>query len=316
MSDTFARLDRRARGLLARVRGRNLVIGIPYLWLLLFFVVPFLIVFKISFSEVRLAMPPYAPLFEQAADGSRMVAIFNLGNYGYLLTDSLYFSTFLYSLKVAAVSTLLCLLIGYPMAYAIARTDSAFLRRLLIAAVVVTFLSGSVTRAYGWLVILGNRGLLNGMMIALGLREQPVQMIFNHTGVFVALLHFVVPFFVLTLVGTVRNVPRSLEDAARNLGASAWTAFRRVTLPLTLPGIVAGMTLCFGLGLSAFLFPLMLGGGRVRLMANFIYDEIFTSFNLPFAAATSAIFLACALALLAAFNALQGAVGRRPGRAA
>ena len=237
-------------------------------------------------------------------------------NYLKFVSDAAYWEILWRTVWFAALVSLAAAIVGYPMAYAIARTDSTFLRRLLIAAVVVTFLSGSVTRAYGWLVILGNRGLLNGMMIALGLREQPVQMIFNHTGVFVALLHFVVPFFVLTLVGTVRNVPRSLEDAARNLGASAWTAFRRVTLPLTLPGIVAGMTLCFGLGLSAFLFPLMLGGGRVRLMANFIYDEIFTSFNLPFAAATSAIFLACALALLAAFNALQGAVGRRPGRAA
>lgn len=239
-----------------------------------------------------------------------------LANYLKFASDAAYWEILWRTVWFAALVALAAAVVGYPMAYAIARTDSAFLRRLLIAAVVVTFLSGSVTRAYGWLVILGNRGLLNGLMITLGLREQPLQMIFNHTGVFVALLHFVVPFFVLTLVGTVRNVPRSLEDAARNLGASAWTAFRRVTLPLTLPGIVAGMTLCFGLGLSAFLFPLMLGGGRVRLMANFIYDEIFTSFNLPFAAATSAIFLACALALLAAFNALQGAVGRRPGRAA
>ena len=239
-----------------------------------------------------------------------------LANYAKFASDPAYWEILWRTVWFAALVALAAAVIGYPLAYAIARTESALLRRLLIAAVVGTFLSGSVTRAYGWLVILGNRGLLNGLMLALGLREQPLQMVFNHTGVFVALLHFVAPFFVLTLVGTVRNVPRSLEDAARNLGAGAWTAFRRVTLPLTLPGIVAGMTLCFGLGLSAFLFPLMLGGGRVRLMASFIYEEIFVSFNLPFAAATSAIFLACALALLVAFNALQGAIGRRPGRAA
>ncbi len=239
-----------------------------------------------------------------------------LANYLKFASDPAYWGILWRTVWFAGLVSLCAALIGYPMAYAIARTDSALLRRLLIAAVVVTFLSGSVTRAYGWLVILGNRGLLNGLMLALGLREQPLQMVFNHVGVFVALLHFVVPFFVLTLVGAVRNVPRALEDAARNLGAGAWTTFRRVTLPLTLPGIVAGMTLCFGLGLSAFLFPLMLGGGRVRLMANFIYDEIFVSFNLPFAAAASAIFLVCALASLLAFSALQHALARQPARAA
>lgn len=238
-----------------------------------------------------------------------------LENYMKFVSDAAYWAILGRTVWFAALVAFCAAIIGYPLAYTIARTDSALLRRLLIAAVIVTFLSGSVTRAYGWLVILGNRGLLNGLMLSLGLREQPLQMVFNQTGVFIALLHFVVPFFVLTLVGTVHNVPRALEDAARNLGAGAWTTFRRVTLPLTLPGIVAGMTLCYGLGLSAFLFPLMLGGGRVRLMANFIYDEIFVSFNLPFAAATSAIFLACALVSLLAFSALQNAIARQPARA-
>ncbi len=238
-----------------------------------------------------------------------------LENYMKFVSDTAYWAILGRTVWFAALVAFCAAIIGYPLAYTIARTDSALLRRLLIAAVIVTFLSGSVTRAYGWLVILGNRGLLNGLMLSLGLREQPLQMVFNQTGVFIALLHFVVPFFVLTLVGTVHNVPRALEDAARNLGAGAWTTFRRVTLPLTLPGIVAGMTLCYGLGLSAFLFPLMLGGGRVRLMANFIYDEIFVSFNLPFAAATSAIFLTCALVSLLAFSALQYAIARQPARA-
>ena len=235
-------------------------------------------------------------------------------NYVKFVSDAAYWGILWRTVWFGALVAACAALIGYPLAYAIARTESVFLRRMLIAAVVVTFLSGSVTRAYGWLVILGNRGLLNGLMLALGLREEPLQLVFNQTGVFIALLHFVLPFFVLTLVGTVRNVPRALEDAAHNLGAGAWTTFRRVILPLTLPGIVAGFTLCFGLGLSAFLFPLLLGGGRVRLMANFIYDEIFVSFNLPFAAASSAIFLACALASLLAFASLQHAVARQPAR--
>ncbi len=238
-----------------------------------------------------------------------------LANYTKFATDPAYWGILGRTVWFAALVSLCAAVVGYPLAYTIARTESALLRRILIAAVVVTFLSGSVTRAYGWLVILGNRGLLNAMMLSLGLRDQPLQMVFNEIGVFVALLHFVVPFFVLTLVGTVRNVPRALENAARNLGAGAWTTFRRITLPLTLPGIVAGMTLCFGLGLSAFLFPLLLGGGRVRLMANFIYDEIFVAFNLPFAAAASMIFLAAALAFLLAFSALQQAIVRHPARA-
>jgi len=218
-----------------------------------------------------------------------------LANYAKFASDPAYWEILWRTVWFAALVALAAAVIGYPLAYAIARTESALLRRLLIAAVVVTFLSGSVTRAYGWLVILGNRGLLNGLMLALGLREQPLQMVFNHTGVFVALLHFVAPFFVLTLVGTVRNVPRSLEDAARIMGASRRRVFQRVILPLCLPGLIAGSLTVFNLCMGAFTSAALIGGGRVITMPVMIQRTIILETKYAMAAALSATLLVAVL---------------------
>jgi putative spermidine/putrescine transport system permease protein len=145
--------------------------------------------------------------------------------------------------------------------------------------------------------------------------DSPIKMLYNTFGVFIALLQYVMPFFILTLLGPLKNVPRSLEESAINLGASRLQAFLRITLPLALPGIVAASALTFAVSLSSFLFPLVLGGGRVRLISNEIYDQIFVSFNIPFAAATATIFLLVSLGCVWAFSLLQRFSGRRVNRA-
>lgn len=215
--------------------------------------------------------------------------------------------TLVFSLELTAASILL----GYPFAYLIARTPRRVLRQFLLGAVILTFLSGSISRAYGWLLILGRRGMLNGLLLSAGVIDRPIGLIYSWTGVFVALLHFTIPYFVLTVFGSIQNVPSNVEESARDLGASGLSVFIRITLPLTLRAVVNGATLVFSLGISAFVFPLLLGGGRVQLVSNLIYDQLFVSFDLPFAAAISVLFLAVSLLTLLSFGVLERLVLRR-----
>lgn len=215
--------------------------------------------------------------------------------------------TILFSLAL----TVLSIVVGYPFAYLVARTPNRLLRQFLLGAVIVTFLSGSISRAYGWLLILGRRGMLNSLLMSAGAIDRPVALIFNHTGVFVALLQFTLPYFILTVVGSIQGVSARIEESARDLGAGPLTVFFRITVPMTLRAVVNGASLVFSLGISAFVFPLLLGGGRVQLISNLIYDQLFVSYDLPFAAAASAIFLLVALLTLAGFAALERRLVRR-----
>ncbi len=216
------------------------------------------------------------------------------------------------TLKISTELMLASMIIGYPMAYVMVRSTSSWLRKFLIISLVVTFLSGTVTRAYSWLIILGNRGLLNTLLLKSGLMETPLHLVYNETGVFISLLHFVLPFFVLTMMGPLKNIPRAVEDAAVNLGASRLKSFMLVTLPLSVPGLVAASSLTFAVALSSFLFPLVLGGGRYRMASNAIYEHIFEAFNVPMAAASAMIFLAVSLCFFWGFGFLQKAVNLGP----
>lgn len=250
-------------------------------------------------------------LLRQVPGTANVAGPLSLANYARWFTDSSQVSLFAYTFGFAILLALATALIGYPLAYFIARTESRRLRLLFLAVLVATFLSGSVTRAYGWLVLLGNRGLLNSLLLNTGLIEAPLRIVYRDLGVGIALVHFMLPFFVLTVVGGIRNVPRALEEASRDLGAGAPRTFFQVTLPLSLPAVAEGLALALALALSAFLFPLMLGGGRVRMVANYIYDQIFVAFDMPFAAVVSAAFLACSCAALLLMIALQRWLLRR-----
>jgi putative spermidine/putrescine transport system permease protein len=232
-----------------------------------------------------------------------------LANYGKLLVSEGAWRAVLTTLRLSSEITALTVLFGYPLARVLARSHSRTLRRVILFCLVATFLSGGVTRAYAWLIILGNQGLINQGLRAIGLPR--AALINNEFAVVVSVLNFVLPFFVLTLFGALRTIPETLEHAARNLGASRWRSFVNVTLPLSVPGLAAATSLCFALSLGAFLFPQMLGGGRVQVLATAIYDRIQASYDVPSAAALAVLFFLLVLLMLAVVGGIRRLVAVR-----
>jgi putative spermidine/putrescine transport system permease protein len=233
----------------------------------------------------------------------------SLDNYRNVIGLTLNRDVTLDTLWLALELTGLCVLVGYPLAYLMARTPSRTVRNLILFALIVTFLSGGVTRAYSWLIILGNTGLVNALIKKLGFAMVPL--VHNRTGVVISLTHFLLPFFVLTLFGGLKTVPATLEEAARNLGASRLRSFLAVTLPLSVPALIAASTLTYAVALSSFLFPALLGGGRNPMAANLIYMKILDEFDIPAAAAMAALFLVIALACVGLFSLVEHTVQRR-----
>ncbi|HVW68736.1 MAG TPA: ABC transporter permease subunit, partial [Steroidobacteraceae bacterium] len=236
--------------------GRRLVAGIPLLWLLLFFLVPFIIVFKISFSEVRLAMPPYAPLW-QWVNGHLSIKP-HFGNYAFLFTDPLYVSSYLYSLKVATVSTFCCLLIGYPMAYAIAHASPTW-RNVLLMMVVLPFWTSFLLRVYAWIGLLKNNGVINNVLMYLGIIHDPLPLLQSDFAVYIGIVYSYLPFMILPLYANLEKHDNTLLEAAADLGANPATGFFRITLPQSVPGIVAGSLLVFIPAVGEYVVPSLLG---------------------------------------------------------
>jgi putative spermidine/putrescine transport system permease protein len=266
-------------------------------------VVPSVFVLAVFFSAFAVFF--YTSLLHRIPGEAAVTGPADFSNYIRYFGSSVDLRVLADTLLMSAELTLLSLLLGYPLAYVIVRAESSLLRGFLLLSLVVTFLSGTVTRAYAWLIILGNNGLVNTVLKQAGIIDSPLKLVYNKTGVIIALLHFALPFFVLTMLGPLKNVPRVLEESAINLGASRLQAFFRVTLPLSVPGIVAACSLTFAVALGSFLFPMVLGGGRVRFVSNAIYELIFTSFDIPFAAATATVFLVVSLFFVWAFSAVQ-----------
>jgi putative spermidine/putrescine transport system permease protein len=227
----------------------------------------------------------------------------SLDNYRKLLASDGAWRAVYTTVRLSAEITALCVVLGYPLARLLARSHSERTRRVILFCLVASFLSGGVTRAYAWLIILGNRGLINQGLSALGLPR--AALINNEFAVIVSVLNFILPFFVLTLFGALSTIPPTLEHAARNLGASRLRCFLSVTLPLSLPGLAAATSLCFALSLGAFLFPQMLGGGRVQVLATAIYERIQASYDIPAAAALAMLFFILVLLMLAFAQAVR-----------
>ena len=270
--------------------GRRAVVGIPSLWLIVLFLIPFIIVFKISFSEVRLAMPPYTPLFDWV--GGRPVAIkLNLGNYAFLFTDALYVSSYLYSLKVAAVSTLFCLMLGYPMAYAIARSTPTS-RNVLLMLIVLPFWTSFLLRVYAWIGLLKSNGVINNVLLSLGIIHQPITMLQTDFAVYIGIVYSYLPFMILPLYANLEKHEQTLLEAAADLGARPFTAFRRITLPQSLPGIVAGSLLVFIPAVGEYVIPSLLGRTDQLMIGRVLSDEFFENRDWPIASAVAILMLA------------------------
>jgi putrescine transport system permease protein len=261
----------------------------PYAWLLLFFLAPFFIIVKISLADPIVAMPPFSALIDWAATGWERIQI-TLDNYLFLFEDRYYSIIYLNSLKMAAISTLLCLLLGYPMAYFISRQD-ARRRNLLLLAVILPFWISFLLRVYAWIGLLNTHGVINNALLAIGLIDQPLSLIYNDFAVYLGIVYSYLPFMILPLYANLEKLDLDLEDAASDLGARRWQVFVDVTLPLSFPGIVAGSLLVFIPAIGEFIIPALLGGSDTLMIGRALWDEFFINRDWPVASAVSVVLL-------------------------
>lgn len=282
---------------------RGVVVGMPYAWLLLFFLAPFAIVFKISLADPVMAQPPFSPLFDWGAESGRRV-LATLDNYRFLLEDKLYWLSYLKSIKIAAISTLLCLLLGFPMAYAIARTPQPW-RNFLLLLVVLPFWTSFLLRVYAWMVMLGKQGLVNQVLMAIGLIEEPVQMLYTDGAIYVGIVYTYVPFMILPLYATLERLDLDLHEAAADLGARPYRVFRDITVPLAMPGIIAGCLLVFIPALGEFVIPALLGAMDSLMIGHTLYEEFFINQDWPLASAVAVIMLLILVIPIMLFQRLQ-----------
>lgn len=277
----------------------RLAIVPPFVWLALFLLLPFLLVLKISFSDVQFGIPPYTGLFE--LEDQAVSLTLHLGSYAQLFSDSLYLVTYLNSLKMAAVTTLCCVLIGYPMAYCIARSNPRW-RNLLLLAVILPFWTSLLLRVYAWVGILRNDGLLNSVLLGLGVIDAPLEIYRTDLAVYIGLVYAYLPFFVLPLYATLVKFDLRLLEAAHDLGARPWQAFCQITLPLSLPGVIAGAMLVFIPTVGEYVIPEMLGGADTLMMGRVMWNEFFNNTNWPMAAAVTCVMVALLLVPMVLFQ--------------
>lgn len=271
-----------------RRSGRKLVTAVPYLWLLLFFLLPFAIVVKISLAEALIAVPPYTELLRWA-DGRLQIGA-TLENYLFLLTDRLYILAYLNSVQIAAVSTLVCLLIGWPMAWAIARSPPER-RNLLLLLIVLPSWTSFLIRVYAWMGILSNTGYLNSLLLGAGLVDEPVQMLRTDLAVYIGIVYTYLPFMVLPIYTNLVRLDYSLVEAARDLGAPPWRCLWQIVLPLSRGGIVAGCLLVFIPATGEFVIPELLGGADTLMIGRVLWQEFFNNRDWPVASAVAILLL-------------------------
>ncbi|SIQ63438.1 ABC transporter permease subunit [Aquipseudomonas alcaligenes] len=282
--------------------GRHAVIGVPFFWLFLFFLLPFFIVLKISFAEADVAIPPYTEIYSWA--DNQLSILLNLGNYVMLLEDDLYLSAYLGSLKMAFISTLLCLLIGYPMAYAIARASKEAQTVLLLLIMMPTW-TAILIRVYAWMGILSNNGLLNGFLQSIGLIDQPLQILNTNVAVYIGIVYSYLPFMILPLYANLVKHDMSLLEAASDLGSSNINNFWKITVPLSKNGIIAGSMLVFIPAVGEFVIPELLGGPETLMIGKVLWQEFFNNRDWPVASALAVIMLIILMGPIIWFNRNQ-----------
>nr|WP_029007470.1 ABC transporter permease subunit [Azospirillum halopraeferens] len=289
--------------------GRRVVVAVPYLWLLLFFLIPFLIVFRISFSEALIAQPPYSALLEWLEDPDfgelKLQITLTLTSYLRLFDDSLYIVAYLSSVKMAFISTVLCLLIGYPMAYAIAQARPS-LRGPLMMLVVLPFWTSFLIRVYAWIGILKANGIVSNALAALGLVDEHFEILYSDIAVYIGITYTYLPFMILPLYATLERMDRSLLEAAADLGCRPWKAFLTVTLPLSVPGIIAGSLLVFIPAVGEFVIPELLGGPDTLMIGRVLWNEFFANRDWPVASAVAIALLMFLVVPIMVFQYVQG----------
>ena len=282
--------------------GRSLIIAAPFAWLLVFLLVPFLLVFKISFADLQFGVPPYTPLIDYSDEALNLVL--HLRGYILLVSDNLYLATYLNSVKMALVTTVLCALIGYPMAYYIARSNPAT-RNLLLLAVILPFWTSLLLRVYAWVGILRNDGILNSLLLWLGVIDAPLEIYRTDIAVYIGLVYAYLPFFILPLYASLVKLDTRLLEAAYDLGARPFIAFRQITLPLSMPGVVSGAMLVFIPAVGEYVVPEMLGGANTLMMGRVMWNEFFNNADWPMAAAVTCVMVVLLIVPLIFFQYSQ-----------
>ena len=268
---------------------QSLIVAIPYVWLLVFFLIPFVIVLKISVAQYVLASPPFSPLFEVAETGEVLITLI-FDNFAYLIEDDLYARTYLNSLKIAVTATILCLLISYPIAYGIVRSSTA-VKRILLLMVILPFWTSFLLRVYAWMGLLADQGTINNFLIWIGIIDEPIRMLYTSFAVYVGIVYTYMPFMILPLYASIEKLDLTLHEAAADLGARPFTIFRTITVPMTMPGIIAGSMLVFIPATGEFVIPDLLGGGNVLMIGRLLYNEFNSNQDWPVAAAVACVLL-------------------------
>jgi putrescine transport system permease protein len=287
--------------------GAFILVLAPYLWLFAFFLVPFAIIVKISLSQTAIAQPPYLPLFDWAAgwNGVReFLSALSTTNYALIASDWIYASSYLKSLEIAALSTALLLFIGYPIAYAISRAPSR-LQAVLVLLVILPFWTSFLIRVYAWINILQHDGLLNRVLVALGIIAQPAAWLASDTAVYIGMVYSYLPFMVLPLYATLEKIDDALLEAAADLGCPRWKAFWKITVPLSMPGVVAGALLCFIPIVGEFIIPDLLGGSRTMMIGQTLWTEFFANKDWPVASAIAVVLLSLLVVPIALFERMR-----------
>jgi putrescine transport system permease protein len=287
--------------------GRRAVLAAPYLWLVLFFLAPFLIVVKISLSQSAIALPPYVPVLDWAAGwhGLKVFAAgLTLDGYRLIASDPLYLSSYLKSLEVAGLSTAILLILGYAIAYGMARCPRR-LQPLLVMLVVLPFWTSFLIRVYAWMNILQRDGLLNDLLMALHVVSRRPEWLSSDTAIYIGLVYSYLPFMVLPLYATLEKMDETLLEAAADLGCPRWLVFWRVTLPLSLPGVAAGALLCFIPIVGEFVIPDLLGGSRSLMIGQTLWMEFFSNRDWPVASCIAVALLVLLLLPILFYQRLQ-----------
>ncbi|MDY7562905.1 ABC transporter permease subunit [Pseudomonas sp. 10B1] len=282
--------------------GRQMVIGVPFIWMFLFFMLPFIIVLKISFAEADVAIPPYTEIFSFVEQKFSM--ILNFGNYALLGNDELYIAAYLGSLKMAFFSTLLCLLIGYPMAYGIATAKKESQTVLLLLIMMPTW-TAILIRVYAWMGILSNNGLLNSFLMWLGVINEPLHILNTNVAVYIGVVYSYLPFMILPLFANLVKHDQSLLEAASDLGSSTFNSFWKITVPLSKNGIIAGCMLVFIPVVGEFVIPELLGGPETLMIGRILWQEFFNNRDWPVASALAVVMLAVLIVPIILFNRSQ-----------
>ncbi len=287
-----------------------LVVAVPYFWLFLFFAAPFFIIVKISLSDTAIAMPPYVPVFEGFSRIGEFFSQLDFDNYIFLTEDPLYIEAYLSSLRIAVISTVLLLLVGYPMALAMARAPS-HIRPTLVMLVILPFWTSFLIRVYAWIGILKPEGLLTVLFQSLGLLgpDEQVNIFRTEISVFIGIVYSYLPFMVLPLYSALEKLDNTLLEAAADLGCPPWKAFWKITFPLSLPGVVAGSMICFIPITGEFVIPDLLGGAQTLMIGKTLWTEFFGNRDWPLASAVAVILLLLLVVPIAIFQNQQKKVG-------